>query len=55
VVSDQRKKRVNEHHSQVQPILLESGIQEGLLLCNAMYITASVFINDSADILRLPV
>ncbi len=26
--------------------LLESGIREGLLLCNAMHITASVFIND---------
>lgn len=26
--------------------LLESGIKEGLLLCNAMHITASVFIND---------
>lgn len=26
--------------------LNESGIQEGLLLCNAMHITASVFIND---------
>ena len=25
---------------------MESGIQEGLLLCNAMHITASVFIND---------
>lgn len=24
----------------------ESGIREGLLLCNAMHITASVFIND---------
>jgi secondary thiamine-phosphate synthase enzyme len=24
----------------------ESGIEEGLLLCNAMHITASVFIND---------
>lgn len=24
----------------------ESGVQEGLLLCNAMHITASVFIND---------
>ena len=24
----------------------ESGIQEGLLLCNAMHITASIFIND---------
>jgi secondary thiamine-phosphate synthase enzyme len=26
--------------------LKESGIQEGLLLCNAMHITSSVFIND---------
>ena len=26
--------------------LRESGIHEGLLLCNAMHITASVFIND---------
>ena len=32
--------------SQVEQCLLESGIQEGLLLCNAMHITASVFIND---------
>ena len=30
----------------VQACLQESGIQEGLLLCNAMHITASVFIND---------
>ncbi|MDR3573076.1 MAG: secondary thiamine-phosphate synthase enzyme YjbQ [Anaerolineaceae bacterium] len=32
--------------SQVQAALKESGIQEGLVLCNAMHITASVFIND---------
>ena len=31
---------------QVQEALTESGIREGLLLCNAMHITASVFIND---------
>ena len=31
---------------QVEQCLLESGIKEGLLLCNAMHITASVFIND---------
>jgi thiamine phosphate synthase YjbQ (UPF0047 family) len=31
---------------QVVEILKRSGIQEGLLLCNAMHITASVFIND---------
>ena len=32
--------------SQVQECLRESGIKEGLVLCNAMHITASVFIND---------
>lgn len=32
--------------SQLEQILAESGVQEGLLLCNAMHITASVFIND---------
>ena len=31
---------------QVEECLSESGIKEGLLLCNAMHITASVFIND---------
>ena len=31
---------------QVETCLRESGINEGLLLCNAMHITASVFIND---------
>ena len=31
---------------QVEEALAESGIREGLLLCNAMHITASVFIND---------
>jgi len=31
---------------QVEECLKESGIKEGLCLCNAMHITASVFIND---------
>ncbi|BBE31240.1 hypothetical protein OSSY52_13810 [Tepiditoga spiralis] len=31
---------------QIEECLRESGIKEGLLLCNAMHITASVFIND---------
>jgi len=31
---------------QVEACLAESGIREGMLLCNAMHITASVFIND---------
>jgi secondary thiamine-phosphate synthase enzyme len=30
----------------VEKALAESGVKEGLLLCNAMNITASVFIND---------
>lgn len=32
--------------SDVETCLRESGIREGLLLCNAMHITSSVFIND---------
>lgn len=32
--------------TQLEQCLKESGIKEGLLLCNAMHITASVFIND---------
>mgnify|MGYP002151833768 CR=1 FL=1 len=30
----------------IEECLRESGIREGLLLCNAMHITSSVFIND---------
>lgn len=31
---------------QVEECIRESGVQNGLVLCNAMHITASVFIND---------
>jgi secondary thiamine-phosphate synthase enzyme len=31
---------------QIEECLSESGIKEGFVLCNAMHITASVFIND---------
>lgn len=31
---------------QLEDCLRRSGVREGLLLCNAMHITASVFIND---------
>ena len=31
---------------QINECLKESGVKEGLLLCNSMHITASVFIND---------
>jgi secondary thiamine-phosphate synthase enzyme len=34
---------------QVQQCLRESGISEGMILVNAMHITASVFINDDED------
>jgi secondary thiamine-phosphate synthase enzyme len=32
--------------AQVEECLTQSNIREGILLCNAMHITASVFIND---------
>ena len=31
---------------QIEELVRASGVKEGLLLCNAMHITASVFIND---------
>jgi len=41
----QRRELINIT-AQVRQCLKESGIAEGLLLCNAMHITAAVFIND---------
>jgi secondary thiamine-phosphate synthase enzyme len=32
--------------SQVEELVRKSGVREGIVLCNAMHITASVFIND---------
>ena len=40
-----RRGFVNITH-EVQTCLSESGIRDGLVLCNAMHISASVFIND---------
>ncbi len=34
-------------HRQVEELVRESGVREGLCLVNAMHITASVFINDN--------
>ena len=31
---------------QLEEVVRRSGVREGLLLCNAMHITASVFVND---------
>ena len=33
--------------STVEELVLRSGVNEGIVLCNAMHITASVFINDN--------
>jgi len=43
--TNRRRQQVNITGS-LQECLADSGIREGLLLCNAMHITASVFIND---------
>ncbi|MBN1943657.1 MAG: YjbQ family protein, partial [Phycisphaerae bacterium] len=34
-------------HEEVEQLVEQSGVQEGLVLVNAMHITASVFINDN--------
>ena len=34
-------------HADVEQLVEESGIEEGIVLINAMHITASVFINDN--------
>ena len=33
--------------SEIEKAVQKSGVQEGMVLCNAMHITASVFINDN--------
>ncbi len=43
-----RRAFINITH-EIDTCLKDSGIKEGLLLCNAMHITASVFINDDED------
>ena len=43
--TNQRRQLINIT-PQVQECLEESGIREGIVLVNAMHITASVFIND---------
>ena len=42
----QRRAIVSIHHD-VEKLVAESGVQNGLALINAMHITASVFINDN--------
>ena len=40
-----RRAIISIHH-EVERLVAESGVQEGIVLVNAMHITASVFIND---------
>ncbi len=42
-----KRRQIISVHSQVENLVRESGIKEGLCLVNAMHITASVFINDN--------
>lgn len=44
--TSQRREYINIT-PEVEQCLAESGVKEGFLLCNAMHITASVFINDN--------
>ena len=41
-----QRRAVVSLHREVERLVAESGVQEGLVLVNAMHITASVFIND---------
>ncbi len=42
-----QRRQIIHIQPEIEACLRESGIKEGLLLCNAMHITASVFINDN--------
>ena len=42
-----RRREIVSIHDQVEGLVAESGVREGLCLVNAMHITASVFINDN--------
>ena len=42
----QRRAIISIHH-EVDRLVAESGVKEGIVLVNAMHITASVFINDN--------
>ncbi len=46
VFNTQHRREFLNITAQIEKCLLDSGIQEGLLLCNSMHITSSVFIND---------
>ncbi|MEQ9069310.1 MAG: YjbQ family protein, partial [Gimesia chilikensis] len=41
------RRQIVSIHKNVEQLVTESGVQDGLCLVNAMHITASVFINDN--------
>ncbi len=41
------RRQIVSIHDDVEQLVTESGVQDGLVLINAMYITASVFINNN--------
>lgn len=43
--TNQRRELINITY-EIEKVLKESNIKEGILLCNAMHITSSIFIND---------
>jgi secondary thiamine-phosphate synthase enzyme len=42
-----RRRQIVSIHREVEQLVEESGVREGMVLVNAMHITASVFINDN--------
>ena len=42
-----KRRAIVSIHTEVERLVTESGVKEGLVLVNAMHITASVFINDN--------
>jgi len=46
VIRTKKRREFINITGEVETAVTQSGVQEGLVLCNAMHITASVFIND---------
>ncbi len=42
-----RRRQIISIHNKVEKLVEKSGVKEGMVLVNAMHITASVFINDN--------
>ncbi|MBN1764967.1 MAG: YjbQ family protein [Sedimentisphaerales bacterium] len=42
-----RRREIVSIHNEVESLVEQSGVKDGLVLINAMHITASVFINDN--------